>query len=675
MNNIKDQKNQLYAELIGLGNDLNPYPGSTSTSRAAMINKYLANRVWMEGLEPRRIFTGNERECGLRDWGATLEEDGKIIAIIPKMATTFGEGVTIEESPEWVVVYEYYKDHRVYVDCEVVRRYHTDNEFGFKWHLADVSVNDHLPKGFKLSSTPGMSREGQYCYGLNVSVAYMSIPHVTEDGVVISDSLAKRMETMRIGSKVVKWGGDTIPLNSYGDRSNFKPFPDIGERIKSCGLVAATRKVTDDPESSIFSIDDLSYYDPVTDYGVYAKGMGDAVVLDINVIMIRRKGHESNIMTTQVEAYWKLKMDYYRKLISLYYSLKKRDVVLDFEIDALFREAFEYLGIEEDRRVKHTYSNEEFEVRVEIIYGLKQVPDVGWKLSNCFGGKAVVCHRWPDHRMPVDAAGNRADMIMDDVGVIKRLNPSTFYEHMVTASARDLVTRLRQSSDPWQEQWQTLMTFYGIVSPLMRDKLLSWDEDEDKQEHVEEVLKNGLYIWSPTHNPAANMAMITALKKDFPPVHGPVTFIGDSGRQIRTKTPVLIGENYIVLLNKIGARWSATTDSVTQQQGILVKNSVMYKDRAPVRQVPIRIQAEPDVKIWYSAMGSRVVAELLDRSASPESSKEITKTILRAGNPSDIKVAVNRDKIPLGGARPNVYVLHMLECAGIKLVDDREETE
>ena len=672
MDNIKDQDNQLYSELIGLGNDLNPYPGGTSTSRAAMINKYHANHLLFDGLEPRRVFTGNERECGLRDWGATLEEDCKIIAIVPKMTTTFGTAISIDESPEYVVLYEYYKEGRVHAGCEVVRRFHTEDEFGFQWKMADVSVNDHLPKGFKLSQTPGMSPEGQYCYGINVSVAYMSLPHVTEDGVVISESLQKKLTTLRTGSKVIKWGGDTILLNMYGDRKTFKGFPNVGETIQPCGLVAATRKITDDPESAIFGLEDLRHYDPVTDYGVYAKGMGQAVVVDINVLMVPKKGHESSVMTEQVEAYWGLKMDYYRKLAGHYYSLNKRDVVLDFELDGLFREAFEHLGIEENKRIKYNYSNDESEIRVEIIYALKQKPQVGWKLSNCFGGKAVICHIWPDHRMPIDDAGNRADMIMDGVGIIKRLNPSTFYEHMVTASARDLTARLRQEQGHWQEKWDTLIDFYGIVSPLMKEKLLKGMDEEDQQAHVEEVLKDSIYVWSPCHNPAANMAMITALKEKYPPVYGPVEFIGESGRRVRTKCKVLIGENYVVLLNKIGARWSATSDSVTQQQGILVKCSEMYKDRAPIRQVPIRIQAEPDVKIWYSAMGSRTVAEILDRSASPDSSKAITKTLLQAENPSDIKVAVNRDKIPLGGARPNVYVLHMLECSGIKLVDDRE---
>lgn len=673
MENIKDQNNQLYPELISLGNDLNPFPGQTSTSRAAMTNKYLPNRLWMEGLEPRRIYTGSERECGLRDWGASIEEDCKIIAIIPKIATTFGEDLSFEDSPEKTVVYEYYSQDAVHADCEIVKSHHTDNEFGFKWNVTDVAVNDHLPKGFKLSSTPGMSREGQYCYGLNATVAYMSLPHVTEDGVVISESLKKRMTTMRMGSKVIKWGGDIIPLNIFGDSKKFKAYPDIGEKIRPCGLVAATRRITDDPESCIFSRDDLTQYDPVTDYGVYAKGMGSAVVLDINVIVIKKKGHEDSILTDQVDRYWKLRIDYYRKLISLYYSLKRKNVVIDAELNGLFREAFQYLDMQEGNRLKYTYSKEESEIRVEIIYGLKQEPEVGWKLSNCFGGKSIICHVWPDERMPVDSAGNRADMIMDDVGVVKRLNPSTFYEHMITASARDLVARLRQEHRHWREQWETLMDFYAIVSPLMHKKLATSMTEADQQEHVEEVLKDGIYIWSPTHNPAANIKMIKQLKEKYLPVYGPVTFIGESGRRIRTKAPVLLGENYLMLLNKIGSRWSATTDSVTQQQGILVKSSALYKDRAPIRQVPIRMLAEPDVKIWYSAMGSRAVAELLDRSASPESSKKIIKTILQEDNPSDIKVAVNRDKIPLGGARPNVYVLHMLECAGIKLVDDRED--
>ena len=97
----------------------------------------------------------------------------------------------------------------------------------------------HL-KGTKLFDTPAIDDYGNYCYGTETNVALMSIPATIEDGIVISESYAKKLVTHGFEKRVCSWDKRNFPLNLYGDPNDpndYKPFPDIGQKIRADGLV------------------------------------------------------------------------------------------------------------------------------------------------------------------------------------------------------------------------------------------------------------------------------------------------------------------------------------------------------------------------------------------------------------------------------------------------------
>ena len=77
--------------------------------------------------------------------------------------------------------------------------------------------------------------------------------------------------------------------------------------------------------------------------------------------------------------------------------------------------------------------------------------------------------------MPIDAQGNRADVIMDGDSTIKRMNIGRMYEQHVNATSRHVTNVVRdiihndRSPVGYEQAWQYLLGYYGIVSPKFHD--------------------------------------------------------------------------------------------------------------------------------------------------------------------------------------------------------------
>ena len=112
---------------------------------------------------------------------------------------------------------------------------------------------------------------------MNANVALMTIREVCEDGVVISESMAKRMAYTTFENIDAWFGHKNFPLNVYGDDTKYKPFPEIGELINEDAVVMALRDYEDDYGHALTSKKDVQRYDPLFDKIIYAKHPGSYI--------------------------------------------------------------------------------------------------------------------------------------------------------------------------------------------------------------------------------------------------------------------------------------------------------------------------------------------------------------------------------------------------------------
>lgn len=280
--------------------------------------------------------------------------------------------------------------------------------------------------------------------------------------------------------------------------------------------------------------------------------------------------------------------------------------------------------------------------------------------------------------MPVDANGNRAEIIMEGDSTIKRMNIGRMYEQYTNATSRMVTERIREwmqnpNNDNITAAWNYLIGYYHIVSPRMYDMVTSKWFGKTPQEHLDYIVKSGngphdgVSLYIPTDNPADQVVMIKRLVERYPIQITPVTYRGRSGNIVTTVSPILVGSLYILLLEKTGTDWSGVASSKLQHFGLPAKLSKFDKHSKPGRETPVRILGETEVRLLAAAVGGDVTSELLEMSNNPLAHKNVVANIMRADAVGNIDRVLNRHDVPAGGSRSLLYTNHSLQCAGIEL--------
>lgn len=273
--------------------------------------------------------------------------------------------------------------------------------------------------------------------------------------------------------------------------------------------------------------------------------------------------------------------------------------------------------------------------------------------------------------MPIDAEGNRAELIMDGESTIRRTNLGRLYEQYFNATSRTVTNYVRRmmANDPKSVAhcFEYLKGYYKICTPPMYDLLTSPSYQGTPAYHVESVIKEGVYLNLPTDNPAEYPVAIRQLRKEYPTLIGPVTYRGRSGNLVTTRDPVLIGSLYIMLLEKTGVDWSAVDSAKLNCFGIPARLTNRDKHSAPGRQMPVRLTGEDEVRLFAATIGGDATAEMMEMSNNPTTHKHIVTNILHAKQPTNIENVVNRSVVPRGNSRPLIFIRHMLQSCGIIL--------
>jgi hypothetical protein len=221
-----------------------------------------------------------------------------------------------------------------------------------------------------------------------------------------------------------------------------------------------------------------------------------------------------------------------------------------------------------------------------------------------------------------------------------------------------------------EKTWEHLSGWYGLASPLM------WEEiqrhlttPELKQQHIESVIADGVYVYCPPNSPNLGVEQVTGLEKHYPLDIGPVTYTGCSGNQTTTVDPVLIASKYMILLEAIPDKWSSVATAKLQHFGIPALLTDQDKYGYPAREQPVKLLGEDEVRLFLATVGPDATSELLDRSNSPATNRCVLESIYDAEKPTAIHNCVDRDKVGRGLSRPLLYVGHELSCSGVEMVE------
>lgn len=695
------QKNELDQRLVGI-NGLNPFIGAISSARSVMGASHVSQRLVINGATEKRIQTGVEAELGKYTLSVEMPNDGTILKVIERYPTNLGKE-SIAFNPEILVIYEI--DETKEIDCFSIPLYKSMHQyFGFELkfnsNFSMLAAGNYIKKGTIFADTPAKTEDGGYKYGIELNMCLMSHPASSEDGVLISRDVLDRLKFKIYEHRVVEFGASQYPLNLYGTVDNYKPFPDIGDKVRSDGLLVAVR----DYNISTFPVDidifSTMEVDHIFDKPIYARDSGGRVI-DIKVITDDLDCTTTG-MVSNLRKYSRGLYEYHKKIVDTYkeisYRRKKKTGSAELPITPEFhRLIVESMVVtdseqkrEKDKKLTKGYRTTQLDdYRVEFIIEYEITPDLGFKLSDSFGSKGVICQIAEPHEMPVDMDGNRADVVMDSGSVINRMNPARLYEMYFSAAARDTSKDIREMlglernrtygdmtgylmdlyvsrRDMFEKAWDTLLRFYEVLSPKQHMYFNSIPDIESIVEHLNSIIKEGIYLYMPTDNEPELVDMVKTIEKEFNPIYGPVSYIGNSGEKCVTTRSLRIAPLYMVLLEKIGDDSSSVSSGKLQHFGVLSPTIKSEKHAYPFRNSAVKTIGETEGRIYASYTGVEAVAELMDRNNTPMTHKQIVKNILSADKPTNIENAVDRTVQPLGGAKPIQLVSHISLCAGVK---------
>lgn len=694
----KPKRTEIKLEFLGTAG-MDPMIANISAPRAVMDFNHVSQHLPLLKPDENLIKTGIEYELGKYINDVRVDHDCVVKAVIPKYGNSF-----IEEPPVYTVLFEYEKDGKIYIDYEDVETYRSSHTFfGYKLKptadFYNMGYNSPLGKGTILATTDSHGDEGDYRYGLNANVAFMSHPSVADDGFVVSESFVKRAAFNSIIKRVINITKDTIPVNVNGTKDLSKFLPDIGENVRPDGLLCALR-----PRNDWFSISDMStasLCEPDMIFDELVRVNPNSKVIDIKVIRGNYSKPEfSSKLTQQLDTYADMLINYYKQVVDRFDKIlaEKKAILGDVDIIKVSPKLTRFTA---DSAIKVTMANngknklsyrklpiDQYRIEVTTISTI--VPNIGFKCSDITAAKGVICRILPDYMMPVDSKGNVVDMITDSMATISRMIPGRGYLAYLGATSRDNRQYLIDHYTAMYGAnflefinkndivfiYNYLKGLYSLINPDLVEFIDSLKEDE-VFEHFKRIVEHKLVLYYPPDNAYNIIDVIDNIENSkYKPHMGKLTFINELGQQVTTEEDIRVGCMYIMFLEKIANSYSGVSSSKVNNFGFPVKGTNADKHKYPHSLSPTKTLGETEVRILQSFADLDMVADLIDLTLNPISHKLLVKNIIENKSAFDNNFDIDRTKVEYGQTKSLMILKHIFNAFGIDITyeDDKNDS-
>ena len=692
---FKTMFNELEPKLMGIC-AVNPLVGQVSATRLQMFATHLGQAPAIQGASEAFLQSGMERKFGAATFSIRADEDMLILKTLQLYPKQHGFG-GISYNPEDYVIYEERLTGTIGI-MTIPKFVSNHPYFGYRlkpFEAASKLYSDGaISAGEVIYDAPNRDQDGTYRIGREIMVAFMSHPAVADDGIGISDAVLPHYKFHTYEKRTVSFGSNSFPLNTYGDDTNYKICPDIGEYVREDGILMAVREYDDmlaGIEQSVFAcqrIDDISDIPTYVDAG---EGEWRGKVIDIRVLHDRTVTNSGVPlgMADQLIKYNDARLRFYEELMKTVAEIKatkRKNFVMTPALHSMMVDAEAATAVEANGRVQMLNSQKPLDTwDVSFVVEYTKIPGLAAKFTGLSGDKGVVVTIIPEKDMPLDSAGKRAEVIFDNGSTSNRQNPGRMDMHYINsyrdylrdwlcaelgykpggnATAAKIKAFHHRNPDTYSQVWAKLMRFYDIVSPTMLLPFTLMPDLENDYAHLAYIISKNMYLQIPTNNQRESFDRCEMLEREFDRINGPVTYTGYSGVQCVTHDNVVIAHMNVMLLEKLGDDWSAVSSGRTQLHGILSQVTRADKYRYAVRLQPTRFIGETELRLLTANMGPVVSAELLDRNNNPQAHKAAVYCILHTLSPTNIRCLINRKLVPIDGSRPLKIIKHIVGIAG-----------
>ena len=394
-------QNQLRRDLLSTMG-LNSWIGHISSPRSQMFASHLGQKLVISGANRKRIKTGMEFEFAKYTFNIKTPADINVVKTIDRFTRTLDKD-SIKHNPQTIVIYEEKANNVIgVIDIRDYCSFH--QHFGFEYKTTSANAKLYrgadIPKDTIIKDSPTVTEDGDYMYGRELNMAFMSHPSVSEDGIMICEDVLEHFKFKTYETRVVEWGSKRFPLNLYGDVDNYKPFPELGDYIRDDNLLMATRTYETNLVPVEMSIFDVMKPDFIGDKCIYGNGAGGKII-DIKVHTNDSTLFENySNMDTQVQKYLHATRKFHQTIVQEWERLK-RERGNNLQITPKFQrqlvESLAYIDYESEKskgqegksspRVSKEYKKTPLDhYRVEFIIEYDTIPSDGYKFTDIYGG-------------------------------------------------------------------------------------------------------------------------------------------------------------------------------------------------------------------------------------------------------------------------------------------------
>ena len=725
MNSI-NYKSQLHIEYGGLANNFLPLRGTCSPVRMYMFGTHLAQAPVPLGCTKDRFWTPAHFEYAKYTFSVKSKRDCVIVEEIPKYATHVTYN-SYRMNPHTTFIVRDIHTHE-YDVIEKPRYCSHHNNFCFEYKdVPEIAKKMHpdgsLRAGDVIAQSPSIDVDGRWRPGVLANTVSTSSPYVAEDGYMVSDEICDAFTTLGYGRITFQVPEDHYLLHVAGTPDHPRPLPGPGEFIRKDGLLVAMRRHDPILDGLMMSPKKLREVDFFFDKKIYIESYArDAMVTDIevhrndnNVTAYQPyKPDESGIPTDDVTRHAEALRDYYGRIVDWYAEAmaRARRERRQAEFSPALTHLIHYAEGVSGRFTPHTERfdavpaigrNEELTgTYITINYVYKVRAGIGSKITGCSGNKGVICHKKPRAEMPTDPRwGTVADIVMSNIAPVNRMSGSVWFEQYNHYKAMETERVIRAM---WDEEgdlkekvyrcYDRAMAYYEIIVPMFADALKSKPRDYAfVREHVEDIVANGLDMEFDSLTPNIGIDAVREMESRFPSKYsnavkyagftgsegewnqteqgkmrlGPLNFVDDLGRPGKTRSPMMIGAGYFLMLEHVGKSFSASMVPEAQVHGVPAKTSKADRHSQPYHLASGRMYGEADVRSEMGQREPRDVADQIDRVNNPHIQEAIMRELVDNETPTNIDSLVDREKHPIGQGLHLAFMRNHFYTSGAEL--------
>lgn len=656
-----------------------PRANNSDTQRINMFSTHLNQFVHLEQPEFPKVFTNFETQAGEYSVAyKKAEKDFKIISKIVKNAYNYHLIVQYSDG--------------VYDILHFNNSQNITEDYGYKMNdcIPDAKPGDRISKGTFLSKSDNYDDDGNFMYGVNLKSVYIPWRGGTyEDGIVISESAAEKLKSFKVEKTLFTVNNNDVLLNLYGNKNFYKSFPKVGDTIDNKVLVALRRKSA---ASQLFDFQEsrLDDIDFTNDEVIYTSG-GKVVDIEIysNIPLWKLRGwkkneknntfvldretglpyvspdREPNVFIKEVISVLEDQERYYNELCSALEEIIPVKVQSKKELD---KEKSDF-GVNIKHAVNHNENEKKytdelafywkrahefinndipwrfngkvfdfFKIKFTILKDNPATP--GIKLSGRYGNKGVVAYIEKDENMPTNEFGEKAEIILNPLGVMNRLNLSQIQEQYINFMSNNLIRKLKELKEEGDTRSME-EEFFSYLRSLNKEQYdflyieyLTMNRAQ-KEEFFEDVIRDGIYIHQSPFFGNTTMEEFVKLYEDKSYLSKPYTFTTNDGGVIKhIEKPIVMGEQYFIRLkHESFNKMSARSTSLVNTKNVPSKSTLKKEKKLLYSKTPIRL-GEMETTNLMIAKRPDLVSSLLKSHSTLEGDRvNLITGLLTSDNP------------------------------------------